>query len=855
MSIPRSAPRARLGPAVALLLAVWPAVVSGQGAAADVTGADSVAVAAGAEYHAGAFYRFLFGNTYRDLWTTPVRVAVLNLHTFAGGIRPLKEGGGNQTRSLRLITPDGVEYVFRCVDKTGVKIPPRFKGTIIEDIARDQISASHPAGALVAAPILAAAGVLHVTPTLAVMPDDPLLGEFRTDFAGRLGMIEQVPTTPKHAAGFAGAVEIIDSDTLLARLDRDPRQRIDAHALLAARLMDMLFNDWDRHSGQWKWARFASGPPLVWVPIPRDRDKAFIAYGGLLPGLARLASPNVMSFESSYPSVRGLTWNSIEFDRRLLEGMEKPVWDSVAAALVSRVTDRVIDDAVQALPPEYRRWAPELAQKLKLRRDGLPGAAERFYSLLAAVADVHGTDAADRATVTRLDDRLVEVRLESGEDTPYFLRRFDRRETRDIRIYLHGGDDTALITGNVRQSIPVRIIGGNGDNRLLDSSLVGGSRDPGRLDDVGKVRGVRYGPDTLFNRRPWTREKGALAPPGPDRGRRFSPAIGLGVGDLGAMLRLGINQTRYGFGRRPYATRLGLEAEYATGVGGFRIGAMADHRREDSPVHFTLRARMSQLEVTRFHGFGNATADGPTDPFEVRQRQWLLQPSVALSLGPRSELSLGPVLQYSTTDSTPHRFIAASHPYGLGHFGQAGLRLTLHHDLRDQPKDPHRGAVLDLSGSLFPAVWDVTSTFGEITAGATAYLTLPIPAHPTLALRAGAKKVFGDYPFHEAAFIGGSSSVRTLDPQRYAGDASLAGTAELRLPLARFPFILPLVVGVFGFADGGRVYVGGDSPGGWHTAAGGGFWIGLLDPSTAITVTLTNGPGQAAVLFRSGLSF
>jgi hypothetical protein len=851
---PPRASRARLGPA-ALWLALWPAVVTAQVAAADVPAADSVAVAAGPEYQAGGFYRFLFGNTYRDLWTTPVRVAVLNLHTFNGGLRPVKEGGGNQTKSLRLITPDGVEYVFRLVDKTGVKIPPRFKGTIVEHIARDQISAGHPAGALVAAPILAAAGVLHVTPVLAVMPDDPLLGEFQADFAGRLGMIEQVPSTPKHAAGFAGAVEIIDSDTLLARLDRDPRQRIDAHALLAARLMDMLFNDWDRHSGQWKWARMASGPTTMWLPIPRDRDKAFVSYGGLMPGLARLASPNVMSFESSYPSVRGLTWNSIEFDRRLLGGLEKPVWDSVAAALVGRVTDRVIDDAMLALPPEYRRSAPELARKLKRRRDGLPGAAERFYSLLAAVADVHATDAADRATVTRLDDRLVEVRLESGGCPPYFLRRFDRRETREIRIYLHGGDDTALVTGNVRQSIPVRIIGGNGRNRLLDSSQVGGSRDPARLDDTGKVRGVRYGPDTLYNRRPWTRENGVPVPPGPDRGRRFSPVIGLGVGDLGGMFRLGINQNRYGFGKRPYATRIGVEAEYAAGFGGFRIGAIADHRREDSPVHFTLGARMSQLEVTSFHGFGNATADGPTAQFEVRQRQWLLQPSVALSLAPRSELSLGPVLQYSTTGSTQGRFIQASRPYGFGHFGQAGLQLTLHSDLRDQPRDPHRGAVLDLGGSLFPAVWDVKTPFGEITAGATAYLTLPIPAHPTLALRAGARKLFGAYPFHEAAFIGGSNSVRTLDPQRYAGDASLAGTAELRLPLARFPLILPLVVGVFGFTDAGRVYVDGDSPGGWHTAAGGGFWVGLLDPSTAITVTLTNGPRHAAVLIRTGLTF
>jgi hypothetical protein len=45
---------------------------------------------------------------------------------------------------------------------------------------------------------------------------------------------------------------------------------------------------------------------------------------------------------------------------------------------------------------------------------------------------------------------------------------------------------------------------------------------------------------------------------------------------------------------------------------------------------------------------------------------------------------------------------------------------------------------------------------------------------------------------------------------------------------------------VLGFADAGRVYVDGDSPGGWHTAAGGGFWVGSPNPGTNLNVLLTN---------------
>ncbi len=846
--------RARWG-RIALLLTLWPSVAFAQDTGTTIRGGDSVTVTAGAGYRAGGLYRFFFGQNYRDLWTMPVRVPVLDLHSFAGGLRPYKTGGGNQTKSLRFRTPEGVEYVFRCVAKAGVTLPLGLKGTVFETLARDQISAHHPAAAVVSARILAAARILHVTPTLVVMPDDPLLGEFRADFTGQLGMIEEYPSAPDDGVGFAGAVEVIASDELLKLLDSDPAERVDAHALLAARLLDMMLNDWDRHAGQWKWARMRRSPPSPWVPIPRDRDKDFISYGGVIPGLARLASPNLMSFKDSYPSVRGLTWNSLEFDRRLLGGLELSVWDSVVGVLVQRVTDAVIDDAVQALPQEYRATAPALARRLKRRRDGLPGAAHRFYRYIAEVADIHATDAADRVTVRRLAHRIVDVRLESGAATPTFRRRFDGGETREIRVYLHGGDDIAVITGDVQQSIPVVIIGGNGTYRLIDSSRVDGHAHQARLYESGHGGKFGYGPDTLYNRRPWIWEQGVLVAPGPDRGSRIAPSMGLGVSDLGVTFGLGISRDGYGFGRRPYANRVGVEARYASISDGFSIGMNADHRMERSPLHFTVRLRMSQLELSNFHGYGNATPGAMADFFAARQRQWLLQPAVVLDHGPRSSVSLGPVIQYSTTDSTPNRFIAANRPYGFGRFGQAGLQLRLHHDRRDQPRNPGRGVLVDLSGVVFPAVWDVKSTFGVMTGDARAYLTLPLPTRPILALRAGAQKVYGTYPFHEAAFLGGDSTVRTLERQRYAGDASLAGSAELRLPLARFPLIIPFDVGVFGFVDAGRVYVHGDSPGGWRRAAGGGLWVGFLDPSAAISVTLTNSAGRTGMLIRTGMTF
>ena len=146
-------------------------------------------------YQAGAFHRWFFGDNYRDLWTTPIRVPVFDWHSFAGGLHPTKEGGGNQTKSLRFETAEGDEYVFRLVDKT-VRAPEQLKGTpvawLIQDVA---VSAQHPGGGAVTARLVKASGVLHPTPMLVAMPDDSALGKFHDDFAGKLGRSRNIRTS------------------------------------------------------------------------------------------------------------------------------------------------------------------------------------------------------------------------------------------------------------------------------------------------------------------------------------------------------------------------------------------------------------------------------------------------------------------------------------------------------------------------------------------------------------------------------------------------------------------------------------------------------------------------------------
>jgi hypothetical protein len=168
-------------------------------------------------------------------------------------------------------------------------------------------------------------------------------------------------------------------------------------------------------------------------------------------------------------------------------------------------------------------------------------------------------------------------------------------------------------------------------------------------------------------------------------------------------------------------------------------------------------------------------------------------------------------------------------------------------------------------GLYWPKAWDVQEAFGSVEGSAAAYLTPGGDKVPTLALRAGGKKVFGNYPFFEAAYLGGGlgsyditagdQTVRGLQKHRYAGDSSLFGNADLRIYVSRFRIFLPGEWGVLGFADAGRVYLEGDTSDKWHTGYGGGLWVAWLDRANTLSVSYARSEGHTSISFRGGFAF
>ncbi len=172
---------------------------------ADTAAREQVVKAAGPRYQASGLHRLLFGREYRSLWSTPTSVPVLDLRTFAGGLKPISKGGGLQTKSLLLTATDGREFFFRSVDKDpSATLPPELRATVAADVVRDQTSSALPTGPLVVDALLDSAGILHGRSRLFVLPDDPALGEFRPEFAGLIGFLEERVGGSQSGAGPLG---------------------------------------------------------------------------------------------------------------------------------------------------------------------------------------------------------------------------------------------------------------------------------------------------------------------------------------------------------------------------------------------------------------------------------------------------------------------------------------------------------------------------------------------------------------------------------------------------------------------------------------------------------------------------
>lgn len=345
---------------------------------------DSLTIAASTLYQANDLKKMMQGEHYRKAWSTPIQVKIAFLDTLLGGLTVVKEGGGNQTKSLKLEDSIGNKYTLRSINKNPDPLVPEFAKTLgLENIIVDGISAQHPYAATVVAVLADAAHIHHTQPKIYFIPKQDALQEFNENYGNKLFLFEHETESDANWTSEDNVSKIIETDDLQElKLELGESLKIDERALVRARLFDLVIGDWDRHAKQWGWIIKEQDGRQIAIPLPADRDNAFFSISGLIPNIiaSKNVTPEMRPFQADIDYMPGLIH---DFDIYFLKSTPKHVFMEEAKALQQLLTDKVIKKAMRQWPSQiYELDGKDIEKKLKSRRDQLLKYAEEFKRVL-----------------------------------------------------------------------------------------------------------------------------------------------------------------------------------------------------------------------------------------------------------------------------------------------------------------------------------------------------------------------------------------------------------------------------------------------------------------------------------------
>ncbi len=262
------------------------------------------------------------------------------------------------------------------------------------------------------------------------------------------------------------------------------------------------------------------------------------------------------------------------------------------------------------------------------------------------------------------------------------------------------------------------------------------------------------------------------------------------------------------------------------------------------------------MEILNFHGFGNETPEAVApDSVRVLVREYSAAPSLRWIAASDLSFSFGPVARFSRTSLDSGTVIAELRPRGIESFSQIGFEVGAEYDTRNRSSGTTSGVLLRADSRFYIPLLDVEETIREVRGEARAFLSPGGESWPTLALRLAGSRVWGDYPFHGAVFIGGYRTLRGFRRERFAGDAAVFGSAEIRAPLFRYRLFTPGEFGLLGFTDVGRVFFSGEESSRWHVGMGGGLWMAPVSRSNTVALSIAAGAEGVRVYARAGFAF
>lgn len=798
------------------------------------------------------FYKGVWGERYSKYYATKIKAKTVDLDTLYGGLTPVRKGGGNQSRSLRLKHADGRQFVMRALKKSAERylqamafqeqyIIGKFEGTPVEDILEYFYTGSHPYAPFTIGELSDAVGIYHTNPKLFYIPKQKALEGYVDEFGDELYMIEEHTSEGHDIASFGYTKKMESTNDLMEKLRKDEEYVLDDKAYVRARLFDIMIGDWDRHVDQWRWAQFKDGNgKKIFKPIPRDRDQPFSIMGdGSLMKFASRTIPSLQLFEGFHEeirSVKGFTSSPKTFalDMALLSETTLDEWREQAKFIQDNINGAVVDRAFLSFPEEVRDETVEHIKKVLLaRKSNLIQTAEEYFMILNKYSVVTGTDKDDYFIITNLSDGRLDVkgyRIKDGELKDLF---FDKVYSADItkEVWIYGLDDKDVF--EVRSNsgkIKVRLVGGQNNDvykisegsrgiHTYDFKTKKNSYDGAFSGSIHKLN------DYDTNTYQFLKIKAS--------NNQLVPSIGANPDDG---FRIGFTNiyTFNAFRQNPFTARHTVNGAFYFATSGFDLGYMGEFANVLGSANLELSANFTSPNFARnFFGFGNDTPnfddDLDLDFNRVKIRTIRFSPSLVWRGFLESKFKLGVSYENFEVEETEGRFIEGFFT-DQGRDNQQeffGVNAEYSYSNTDSEAFPTMGMAFLLQAGYTANLSDSDRAFGYIIPSLSMDYRLSSDGRFVFATKIkGHFNLSNDFEFYQAANLGANNGLRGFRFQRFNGKTSFFQNTDLRYSLRkRQAGFIPFTPGIYAGFDYGRVWLPGEDSDTWHNSVGGGFFV------------------------------
>ncbi|MCW3073758.1 MAG: hypothetical protein JWP69_827 [Flaviaesturariibacter sp.] len=793
-------------------------------------------VIAGEQYEKRGLQKLFLGEHYRQEWTTPVRVRVLNMDTL-GGLTPTEQGGGRQTKTLRLKDARGKEYVLRTIDKDyGGALPEITHGTFIERLAKDQVSTAHPYAAVTVPMLAEAAQIFHTNPQIVLVPQSSRLGTFNAVFANMLCLFEERPDDDQSdAANFGYSKEVVNTAKMQENILEKNNHKVDQRAFVRARLFDIFIGDWSRHEDQWRWAKFKEGEQTIYRPIPRDRDQVYTLFDGIIPYVA--TSPeeleHLSSFKKKIKNIKKYNFSARYIDRRLLNELPKETWISEAEKLQVLLTDEIIERSVRQMPVEVFPFSgPTIIQNLKQRRADLLDYAKHYYDFVAEEVEIVGTEEAETFAIKRLDDNQTQVNIYplekngSSNDKPFYSRTFENGQTEELRLFGIAGNDVVTIEGDVNKGIKLRVIGGIDKDFILDRSHVSGLQkktivydNPGNEINTSSETKLRLSSDTAINRYVYNSFKY-------NSGHTIKTPSFNNL--RGIHLRAGYTYRRYHWRKEPFSWEQTLKANYSItnkSLGGDYEGIF---NQVIGKWNLLINGRYDQVLKHYFYGVGNDVKRAEDySYYRLQTSEGAGNIGLQRLFAKHHSFIVNALYETYKVVVDPGHYATSLFPtadpsvFTRKHFGGGGINYSYTNE--NDEVMPTKGINFAIGASHLQNLNENDRSFQRYSS--TLGIHIPFGKALSLSVRGIATTLNGQPEFYQLPWIGGGQTLRGYRRERFRGKTAFSGQNELRLMVNTRNPLFNGKIGLLGFVDEGRVWNPGEASDQWHIGYGAGFFV------------------------------